>query len=93
MQRIPDKIVTGFFVMVLGTAWYFNKCFVKPTPYNIIIYDLFGNQTKIDGIRTNFKTLKVTNNYILEYQDRFSQYTFSTASEMPVIKKIGYIIF
>lgn len=79
--------MTGFFVVILGTLWYCTKCFVKPNQYTILVYDVFGNQVSIDGIRTNFNTPKVASNFILEYQNRFSQYSFSIASEMPVIKR------
>ena len=85
MIKIIDKIITGFFVITLGILWYSTKCFVKPNQYKIVIYDVLGNQIDIDGIRTNFNTPKVTNNYILEYQNRCPHYNFSTATEMPVI--------
>ena len=86
MRKIFDKLVTGFFIIVLGSLWYCTKCFVKPSGYKIIIYDVFGNQIKMDGIRTNFNTYKVANNFISEYQKRFSQYSFSMASYMPIIQ-------
>jgi len=87
MRKILDGFVTGFFVIILGTLWYCTKCIVNPIQYKIIIYDILGNQVNIDGIRTDFKTPKVANNFISEYQDRFSQYSFSMASEMPVVKR------
>ena len=87
MIKILDRLVTGFFVVILGTLWYCTKCFVTPNQYTILVYDVFGNQVSIDGIRTNFNTPKVASNFILEYQNRFSQYSFSIASEMPVIKR------
>jgi len=87
MRKITDKLVTGFFIILLGTLWYFTKCFVKPTKYKIIIYDVLGNQVNVDGVRTSFNTPKVANSYISEYQNRFLQYNFSLASEMPIIKR------
>lgn len=87
MIKIIDKIITEFFVITLGILWYSTRCFVKHDQYKIVIYDVLGNQIDIDGIRTNFNTPKVANNYILEYQNRFSHYNFSMATEMPVIKK------
>ncbi|NNM36068.1 MAG: hypothetical protein HKO48_03020 [Nitrosopumilus sp.] len=87
MRKITDKFVTGFFVLVFGILWYFTKCIVKPYQYKIIIYDVFGNQINIDGIRTNFKTAKVAHNYIIEYKNRFSHYDFSLSTENPVIKR------
>ena len=87
MEKITDTLVTGFFVILLGALWYGTKCFVKPTKYKIIIYDVLGNQVDIDGVRISFNTPKVANNYISEYQNRFSHYYFSIASEMPIIKR------
>ena len=91
MRKILDKFVTGFFVVILGTLWYCTRGFVKQTQYKIVIYDILGNQIKIDGIRTNFNTPKVANSFITEYQDRFSQYNFSMASEMPIIKRRKFL--
>ena len=87
MGKIIDKLVTGFFVVTLGTIWYCTKSFVKPSKYKVIIYDVFGNQVNIDGIRTNFSTSKVANNFISEYQSRFSHYDFSISAEMPEVKR------
>ena len=87
MTKIIEKIITGFFVMALGILWYSTRCVVKPNQYKIVIYDVLGNQIDIDGIRTNFNTPKVANNYILEYQNRFLHYNFSMATEMPIIRK------
>jgi len=87
MRKIFDKFVTGFFVVILGTLWYCTKCVIKPSQYKVIIYDILGNQVDIDGIRTSFNTPKVASSFISEYQNRFSQYNFSMASEMPIIKK------
>ena len=87
MIKILDKFVTGFFVTLFGILWYSTRCFVQQNQYRIMIYDILGNQINVDGIRTNFHTIKVANNYISEYQSRFSHYRFSMATEMPVIKK------
>jgi len=87
MRKIIDKFVTGFFVVTLGILWYCTKCFVKSSNYKIIIYDVFGNQVDIDGIRTSFNTPKVANNFISEYQKRFSHYDFSISTEIPEIKR------
>ena len=88
MKKIIDKFVTGFFVGTLRILGYcISKQHVKPNQYTIIIYDVFGNQLKIDDIRTNFNTYQVANNYITEYQNRFPHYDFSIATEMSGIKR------
>lgn len=83
MKKILDKIITGFFIVTLGLLWYCStKYYVKPNNYSIVIYDIFGKQVEMDNLRTNFKTHKVTQSYILEYQKRFPHYNFSMAVEM-----------
>jgi len=72
LKKIIDKFVTEFFVVTLGILWHYSSKYqVKPNQYTILIYDVFGNQIKIDGIRTSFSTYRVTNSYISEYQNRF----------------------
>ena len=88
MKKILDKIITGFFVGILGILWYCStKYDVKPNRYNVIIYDVFGNEVKLDEIRTDFSTIKVTQSFITEYQKRFPHYDFTMALEMPEIKR------
>ena len=94
MKKIIDKFVTGFFVVVLGILWYCSSKYqITPNQYTIIIYDIYGNQTKIDGIRTSFSTYQVANNYISEYQNRFVNHNFSMATQMPEIKNRLLVIF
>ena len=87
MKKIADKFITGFFVVLLGSLWYLStKYYVKPNQYNIIIYDPLGKEFKIEEIRTEFKTKKVAIRYVREYKNRFPNYDFSLAEEIPQIK-------
>ena len=72
-----DKFVTGFFVVTFGILWYCSSKYqVKLSHYTIIVHDIFGKQSKINGIRTSFRTLEVTQSYISEYQKRFEGLVF-----------------
>jgi hypothetical protein len=94
MKKIIDKFVTGFFVAVLRILWYCSSKYqITPNQYTIVIYDVYGNQTKIDRIRTSFSTYQVANSYILEYQNRFVNHNFSMATQMPEIKNRLLVIF
>jgi hypothetical protein len=95
IKKIIDKFVTEFFVVILGIVWHCSsKQHVRHDQYTIIIYDVFGNQLKINGIRTNFNTYQVANNYITKYQNRFPHYDFSISTKMSEIKrKILFIKF
>ncbi len=80
--------MTGFFVVVLGIMWYCStKFYVKPDRHSIVIYDIFGNEVKLDGVRVDFKTHNVAQSYISEYKKRFPHYDFVMAIEIPEIKK------
>ncbi|MBS1268046.1 MAG: hypothetical protein MAG458_00764 [Nitrosopumilus sp.] len=88
MWEIADKIITGFFVVVLGALWYCStKYYVKPNDYEIIIYDIFGKQIKIKEIRTKFKTSKVAKSHVREYKKRLPHYDFTIAIDEPNIKQ------
>ena len=85
---IADKIITGFFVVIFATMWFFStRYYERPKQYSIIVYDVFGKQISIDGLRTEFQTLEVATSYIKEYQKTFSQYSFSLESPIPEIKR------
>jgi len=87
MNKILDKFVTGFFVAILGILWYCSsRYYVKPSQYTVVVYDIFGKESVIDGIRTRFKTIQVAQSYISEYQKRFEGYDFSIAQEIPIIR-------
>ena len=88
MRKILDKFVTGFFVAVLGIAWYCStKFYVKPGKHSIVVYDVFGKEVKLDGVRVEFKTHSVAQSYISEYKERFPHYSFAMRMEVPEIKK------
>ena len=88
MNYCLDKIITGFFVFIFGTMWVFSvKYYEKPKQYSLIVYDVFGNENKIYGIRTTFSTQAVAKNFIKEYQRSFPQYCFTIVSYIPEIKR------
>ncbi len=88
MKNLYDKIITGFFVFIFGILWFLStKYFVKPEVYEIIIYDVWGNESKLSGIRTKFRTPEVAQSYIKEYQRVFPHLDFSIQSFLPEIKK------
>lgn len=87
MKNLADMIVTGFFVFAFGILWYFTKYSIKQNQYTIIVYDVFGKEFQLDGIRTDFKTKQVAQNYLREYKDRFSHYDFSIKEMMPDFKR------
>ena len=87
-NSIADKIITGIFVGIFATMWFFStRYYEKPKQYSIIVYDIFEKQISIDGLRTEFQTVEVATSYIKEYQKSFPQYSFSLESPIPEIKR------
>lgn len=84
LKKFCERLVTGFFIFVFGTLWFFSaKYYEKPKHYSLIVYDVCGNQNTVDGLRTSFQTKDVANSFLLQYQKSFPQYDFSLAMELP----------
>ena len=88
MKKIMDKMITGFFVGILGPLWYCStKYYTRQDHYRIVIYDVFGKQVNSKEIRTEFRLYQVAQSHISEYQKRFPQYQFSMATFMPETRR------
>jgi len=78
-----DKLITGFFIFVFRILWLFNaRHYEKPKKYSLIVYDVFGNQNIIGGLRTEFQTKQVATSFQKHYQKSFLQYDFSISSKL-----------
>ena len=83
-NRLIDKLITGIFIMVFGILWFFSaRYYERPKKYSLVVYDVFGKQNIIDGLRTEFNTNQVATSYLKYYQKSFPQYDFSIAAELP----------
>ena len=88
MNKNLDRIITGFFVVTFGIIWYFStKYYVNHNQFNIIAYDTLGKEFHMNGIRTSFKTKNVAISFTREYKNRFPNYDFSIAEEIPQFKR------
>jgi hypothetical protein len=68
--------------------WFCStKYYENPKQYSLIVYDVFGKENTIDGIRTSFSTRKVASSFIKEYHRIFPQHSFSLASYIPKVKR------
>jgi len=93
-QTIPSVFVS--FVkdasesFILGTVFLFaviwflkTKPKNRPKNYSIVIYDIFGNKVKIDGLRSEFKTHDVAWSFMKQYKSAYSLYNFALISDLP----------
>ena len=96
---IPE-IVVGFFkefgtaivmisVFIFAVAWLLRtKPHKKPQHYSVIAYDVFGNESKIDGLRTVFKTHDVAWSFMKQYKKSYPLYNFAMVSDLPNSEKM-----
>ena len=97
-ETIPN-IVLAFFkdvgeVVVIAAVFTFAFAWLlktrppkKPKKYNVVIYDVFGNKSEIDGLRTEFKTHDVGWSFMKQYKKAYPLYNFALVSEFPKSEK------
>ena len=93
-QTIPN-IVWSFFrdvggIIIVASVFAFmfiwilkTKPHIKPKNYSIISYDVFGNESNIDGLRSKFKTHDVAWSFMKQYKRSYPLYNFALVSEQP----------
>ena len=92
-QTIPG-IILAFFKMageyvILGTvlvfafAWFLRaRPHNRPKDYRIVPLDVFGKKSKIDGIRTEFKTHDVAWSFMKQYKQTYPLHNFALVSDL-----------
>ncbi|MEO9309018.1 MAG: hypothetical protein ABI337_01830 [Nitrososphaera sp.] len=93
-QTIPQA-VTGFFkeiggvlmlvlVFVFAFTWFLRaRPHNRPKNYSVIIFDVFGNQIPIEGLRTEFKNHDVAWSFMKQYKKDYPLYNFAMVSDSP----------
>lgn len=71
-------------VFVFAIAWLIKaKPHKRPQHYFVVAYDVFGNQSKIEGMRTEFKTHDVAWSFMKSYKKSYPLYNFALVSDLP----------
>ncbi len=97
-QTIPGVIMTFFKIageyVILGAVFVFALAWLlkakphnRPKQYSVIAFDIFGKKSKIDGIRTEFKTHDVAWSFMKQYKKSYPLYNFALISENPKASK------
>ena len=97
-QTIPNTVWSFFkeagFVIVLVAALIFTIVWVmraiphqKTKNYSIISFDVFGQESKIDGLRTEFKTYDVAWSFMKQYKKSYPLYRFALISDISKTEK------
>ena len=71
-------------VFVFAIAWLIKaKPHKRPQHYFVVPHDVFGNQSKIEGMRTEFKTHDVAWSFMKNYKKSYPLYNFALVSDLP----------
>ncbi|MDE1862371.1 MAG: hypothetical protein KGI33_05615 [Thaumarchaeota archaeon] len=76
-------------VFVFAIAWLLKaKPHKKPKRYLIKVFDVFGEEFRIEGIRTEFKTHDVAWSFMKNYKISYPLYNFALVSDLPNSEKM-----
>jgi len=97
-QTIPSIFLTFFkiageyvilaSVFAFALAWLLKaKPHNRPKSYSVMVFDVYGNQSIIEGLRTEFKTHDVAWSFMKQYKKSYPLYNFALVSKMPKSEK------
>ena len=73
-----------FAVFVFAISWILRaKPHKKPGQYFIKVFDIFGQETKLDGLRNEFKTHDVAWSFMRQYKKSYPLYNFALVTNTP----------
>lgn len=76
-------------VFIFAVAWLMKaKPHKKPQKYLIKVFDVYGLETKIDGMRTEYKTHDVAWSFMKEYKKLYPLFNFALVSDLPNSEKL-----
>ncbi len=91
-QTIPNVMMTFFRnageVVILASVFLFAVAWLvkarphnRPKKYNVVIFDVYGKESQIDGLRTEFKTHDVAWSFMKQYKTTYPLYNFALVSK------------
>lgn len=93
-QTIPNIVWTFFkdvgemvivaSVFAFAFAWLLKaRPHNRPKNYSIVAFDVFGKESKIEGLRTEFRIHDVAWSYMKQYKNAYPLYNFALVSDNP----------
>jgi len=93
-HTIPGIFLTFFKMageyVILGSIFAFALIWLlkarphnRPKQYSVIVFDVFGEKSQIEGIRTEFKTHDVAWSFMKQYKKEYPLNNFALVSEQP----------
>jgi len=82
--KVAGEYVILAAVFLFALAWLLKaKPHNRPKNYNVVVFDVFGKQSQIEGIRTKFKTHDVAWSFMKQYKKAYPLYNFALVSNLP----------
>ncbi len=93
-HTIPGVFLTFFKMageyVILGSVFVFALIWLlkarphnRPKQYSVVVFDVFGKKSQIEGIRTEFKTHDVAWSFMKQYKKEYPLHNFALVSEHP----------
>ena len=77
-----ETVVLGM-VFLFAFAWILKARPHKiPKKYQVIVFDVFGKESQIDGLRTEFKNHDVAWSFMKQYKKNYPLSNFALVSEL-----------
>ncbi len=71
-------------VFAFAISWLLRaKPHKRPTHYFLKVYDVFGQESMIDGMRSEYKTYDVALSFMKQYKKSYPLYNFALVSDLP----------
>ena len=93
-NMIPGVFQTAFKVaasgVILGAVFVFAMAWLlkakphgRPRAYRVVIFDVYGRESAIDGLRLNFRNHDVAWSYMKQYKASYPLHNFALVSDTP----------
>lgn len=83
-----EQAIIMLIIFIFMLSWMLNaKPHNKFKNYSIICYDVFGNVSTIDGLRTEFKMHDVAWSFMKHYKKSYPLYNFALVTVLPNSEK------
>jgi len=97
-QTIPNVVIAFFkdagvavivaFVFLFALTWLVKaRPHNLPKKYMVLVFDVFGKESQIEGIRTEFKTHDVGWSFMKQYKKSYPLHSFALVSDTPNSEK------
>ena len=81
-KDVGEMVIVGA-VFAFAFAWMLKaRPHNKPKKYSIMVFDVYGNESHIDGIRSEFKVHDVAWSYMKQYKLSYPLYNFALVSDI-----------